>query len=47
MKVLYEGRVASEYCNHYGGGANYLCLLEEDPEYLTITYKRHQAWNGI
>ena len=43
-KVLYAGRVAGEYYANPGGGANYLCLPEEDPEYLSTTYKGKQAY---
>ena len=42
-KVLYAGRVVGEYYFNYGGGANYLCLAEEDPEYLGTTYDGNQA----
>ena len=42
-KVLYEGRVASEYYENHGGGANYLCL-PEDHEYLSTIYKDSQAF---
>ena len=40
---LYSGIVASHYYNNYGGGANYLCLPENDTEYLNTTFKGNQA----
>ena len=42
--VLYEGRVVSEYHDTYGGRANYICLPQEDPEYLSTTYKDSQTF---
>ena len=42
-EILYAGRVVGEYSNRVGGGANYLCLPEEDPEYLSATYNGDQA----
>ena len=32
-EVVYAGRVVGEYYNNYGGGSNFLCLPEKDPEY--------------
>ena len=43
-KVLYAGRVTGEYFSSVGGGANYLCLPEEDPEYLSATYNGNYAY---
>ena len=43
-----QGTLCRTSCNEYyanpGGGANYLCLPEEDPEYLSTTYKGNQAF---
>ena len=43
-ETLYAGIVAGSYYNHYGGGANYLCLPKEDPQNLSTTYKGDQAY---
>ena len=43
-EVVYAGRVVGEYYNNYGGGSNYLCLPEKNPEYLSPTYKGNQAY---
>ena len=43
-KLLYAGRAAGGYYNHYGGGANYLCIPNK-PEYLTHgNYKGSVSW---
>lgn len=31
--IVYKGRIGGEYYNHYGGGANYVCVPEV-PDYL-------------
>ena len=43
-ELLYAGRIASEYYNNIGGGGNYLCLPEKDPEYLNTTFNGNQAY---
>ena len=43
-EILYAGRVAGEFFNSFGGGANYLCLPEKDPEYLSDIYNGDQAY---
>ena len=35
-QLLYAGRTAGSWCNHKGGGANYLCVPEQ-PQYSTYT----------
>ena len=42
-ETLYPGRVTGQQFNSYGGGANYLCIPEKDPEYLNTTYNYDQA----
>ena len=36
--LVYFGRVVGEHYTSTGGGANYLCLPEDDPEYLSASY---------
>ena len=42
-EVVYAGRVVGERYNYVGGGSNFLCLPETDPEYLSETYKSNYA----
>ena len=34
-ELVYSGRVIGSHHGEKGGGSNYLCLLEEDPDYLS------------
>ena len=35
--MVYSGRMGSSHHLHNGGGGNFLCMPEEDPEYLSYT----------
>ena len=42
-EVVYAGRVVGENNYNTGGGSNFLCLPEKNPEYLDKTYKSTYA----
>ena len=44
-ELVYSGRVVGSHYSDKGGGANYLCLPEEDPDYLSYE-PGHQTWRG-
>ena len=35
--MAYSGRMGGSHHAHNGGGGNFLCMPEEDPEYLIYT----------
>ena len=44
-ELVYSGRVVGSHYSEKGGGSNYLCLPEEDPDYL-IYQPGNQHWRS-
>ena len=42
--MVYSGITVGEWYSHTGGGANLLCLPNEQPEYLSSTFKSNYAY---